>query len=88
MSDSSSRLGRNGAKEIMIHPFFRGIKWKNIKSMKAPFIPDLKDEKDTKYFDKFEEEEPWWVPENDEGSKMKLTKDNYEDYLFLDFTLK
>ena len=47
MSSSKTRLGRNGAKEIMIHPFFRGINWKKIKQMRAPFVPDLKDEKDT-----------------------------------------
>jgi len=28
-------------------------------------VPDLSSEIDTKYFDNFEEEDPWWLPEND-----------------------
>ena len=88
MSPSNIRLGKFGAKEIKIHPYFKGINWKDIRSMKPPFIPKLKDNKDTKYFDKFEEEDPWWVPENDIGKQLNLKKNNYQDYLFLDFTLK
>lgn len=41
MSDRKSRLGMNGAQEIKAHPFFEGIKWKNMKNIQAPFIPDL-----------------------------------------------
>lgn len=47
MSDRKERLGINGVEEIKAHPFFQGINWRNIKSMKAPFIPDLKDPADT-----------------------------------------
>lgn len=48
----------------------------------------MKHEADTKYFDNYEEEEPWWLPENDVKRKVKLNEDNYEDFLFYDFTLK
>ena len=48
----------------------------------------MKHEADTRYFDNYEEEEPWWIPENDTNRKVKLTEDNYEDFLFHDFTLK
>ena len=65
MNDKKTRLGKNGVSEIKAHPFFEGIKWKTIKQTKAPFIPELDSEIDTKYFDNYEEEEPWWLPENE-----------------------
>ncbi|KAI5797947.1 serine/threonine-protein kinase cbk1 [Peziza echinospora] len=38
--------------EIKSHPFFRGIKWHKLHTMKAPFIPEgLSGDDDTKYFD-------------------------------------
>ena len=39
MSDSSVRLGAAGVDEIKAHPFFNGINWKNLKSLKPPYIP-------------------------------------------------
>ncbi len=55
---------------------------------KAPFIPDLKSEFDTKYFDNFEEEDPWWIPENDEVQYMGFKNENFDQFVFKDFTLK
>ena len=57
--DPHERLGINGVQEIMYHPFFSGIDWKNIQKKTPPYIPDVKDEWDTKWFDKFDEKEPW-----------------------------
>lgn len=45
--------GSRGSDEIKQHPFFKDINWDAIynKTIPAPFIPKLKDELDTSYFD-------------------------------------
>ena len=61
MSDPNERLGKNGSEEIKSHPFFKGVDWDNIRSnMKPPFIPDIENDYDTKYFETFEEIEPFY----------------------------
>ncbi|KAJ6849330.1 serine/threonine-protein kinase tricorner-like [Iris pallida] len=49
------RLGTNGAYEIKAHPWFRDIQWDRLYQMEAAFIPAVKDELDTRNFEKFEE---------------------------------
>eukprot|EP00667_Euglena_gracilis_P010073 EG_transcript_10250 len=46
---------RMGFDSMLLHPFFSGIDWKNIRNLPAPFTPDLKGEDDTSYFDHFED---------------------------------
>ena len=70
MSEANVRLGVNGIEEIKQHPFFNGIDWNNMKNKKAPYIPDLKNDIDTKHFDKFEEIEPW-VPSKKEAKRKE-----------------
>lgn len=53
------RLGKNGVDEIKNHAFFEGFNWNKVKQMRAPFVPKLDSEIDTRNFDKFEEEEKW-----------------------------
>ena len=60
ITDSDLRLGKNGSEEIKSHPFFKGINWKKIREMRPPFIPNLKNDYDVKYFEKFEEIEPFY----------------------------
>jgi serine/threonine kinase 38 len=60
ISNSNNRLGKNGADEIKKHPFFNGIDWDNIRNSKPPFVPILKNEYDTSYFEKFEISEPFY----------------------------
>ena len=60
ITNTNSRLGKNGSEEIKNHPFFKGVNWKKIKDMKPPFIPKLKNDYDTRYFEKFQEKEPFY----------------------------
>lgn len=55
INDVDKRLGYHGAEEIKRHPWFRGIDWNNLRSMKPPFIPKITSESDTKYFEVFKE---------------------------------
>ena len=75
-----NRLGLHGVEEIMKHPFFKGVDWKNIRKTKAPFIPEIKNDYDTKYFDTFPEEEPFYPPIS---NNIRQRKDvNYAGYTF------
>jgi len=84
ITDPENRLGVNGADEIKSHPFFKGIDWNHIKeTLIPPFIPDLKNNFDTKYFDEFEEDEPFYPINNDNNKGKKFQK---KDMCFVDFT--
>lgn len=50
LCDAEHRLGRHGAAEIKSHPFFAGVDWENLRSMSAPWIPQLKSMADTSNF--------------------------------------
>ena len=81
VSPAETRLGIHGVEEIKKHPFFKGIDWNNIRKMKAPFIPELKNDYDTHYFDTFQEQEPFYPPAT--SAKGKQRKDvNYAGYTF------
>ena len=80
INNQEERLGKNGIEEIKAHPFFKGIDWDNIRNTKAPFIPDIKNDYDTKYFENFEIEEPFYPP------KKKYRK--RKDIEFLGYTYK
>lgn len=59
--DPKQRLGNNGAREIMEHPFFDLIDWNKLngKGYLPPFKPPVKDNHDTSNFDKeFTNEKP------------------------------
>lgn len=51
--DVTKRLGRQGAKEIKGHKFFKGINFRLLyeKRIKPPFLPRIKSMEDTKYVD-------------------------------------
>jgi serine/threonine kinase 38 len=52
------RLGsRGGAAELKAHPFFAGLDWDRLGELRAPNIPEIQDELDTRNFEDFEEEE-------------------------------
>ena len=81
ITSEDKRLGYHGADEVKNHPFFKGINWDNIKEcFDPPFIPELQNDYDTKYFDEFEEKEPFY-PINDYNGKFQK-----KDMCFVDFT--
>ena len=83
INDQEKRLGRNGADEIKQHPYFKNVDWKHIKeTMIPPFIPELKGPFDTKYFDEYEEIEPFYPINNNENNSKYQKK----DMCFVDFT--
>ena len=83
INDPEKRLGRNGAEEVKQHPFFKNVDWKHIKeTMIPPFIPELKGPFDTKYFDEYEEIEPFYPINNNENNSKYQKK----DMCFVDFT--
>eukprot|EP00808_Paulinella_micropora_P028158 g48717.t1 len=51
--DSPNRLSFDSLKA---HPFFKGLNWDAIRSMKAPIVPELAGPTDTRHFDEFPEE--------------------------------
>ena len=79
ITNSNQRLGLKGADEIKQHPFFKGVDWENIRNTKAPFIPNLKNDYDTKYFEKYEIEQPFYPPKK---NKMKRKDIEYIGYTY------
>ena len=71
INSPNERLGKNGVDEIKKHKFFDGLDWDNLRELQAPFIPELKNEYDTKYFDNFQPIEPFYPPQR----KNKKRKD-------------
>jgi len=47
---------RLGWDKIVQHPWFKNASWNNLQSTKPPFIPDLKNNTDSRYFEEIEEE--------------------------------
>ncbi|KAF9007994.1 kinase-like protein [Cyathus striatus] len=39
--------------QVAAHPFFSGVKWEGLRSVRAPFVPALDSEVDTGYYDDF-----------------------------------
>ncbi|GBB97232.1 hypothetical protein RclHR1_29440002 [Rhizophagus clarus] len=83
------RLGRHGAEEIKVHPFFAGVDWDTIRSIEAPFVPNLKSITDTSYFptddlDKIPEQ-PQTIERNNSNATGEY---NQKDLAFVGYTYK
>ncbi|KAF5314090.1 hypothetical protein D9611_006926 [Ephemerocybe angulata] len=39
--------------QVTEHPFFKGVKWEDLRAVRAPFVPALDSELDTGYYDDF-----------------------------------
>lgn len=79
VTDVDIRIGFTGASEIKSHPFFKSINWDNIRSITPAFVPSISHDIDTKYFDKFEEEDSFY-PANCEKPKHV-----FKDICFINF---
>lgn len=82
MCDSEHRLGKNGVDEIKTHAFFKSIDWDRLRQKVSPYRPQVKSAIDSTRFDKFEEEEPFYPPED------KRTKKQRKDINFVGYTFK
>ncbi|KAI4465035.1 cyclic nucleotide-dependent protein kinase [Holotrichia oblita] len=69
----TDRLGnqKNGIQDIRIQNFFQGFDWEKLRnqSMKPPFVPKLSGYTDTKYFEKFSEDDD--IPPQDETTTFE-----------------
>ena len=76
---------RIGDDNIQKHPYFSGINWKDAmnKKIKPPFIPELNDEMDLRYFDKTFTDEI--VDENKIGSYFNTNfgSNEYKDFSYV-----
>jgi len=82
ITDVENRLGYHGADEIKKHPFFKGIDFEQIRQKHCPpFIPKVTSGDDTRYFERYEEEEPFYPPKEN-AKKFRKDMD------FINFTYK
>ena len=81
INNPNERLGIGGADEIKRHPFFKNVDWDNIRNTKAPFIPKIKNDYDTSYFETLETKEPFYPPSYNKKKKRK-------DIEFMGYTFK
>lgn len=84
IADADVRLGRNGAEDIKKHPFFEGLDWNSLRSLKAPYVPSVTSEISNENFDKFEEDEPFFGG----GDKKKGVVSRKLDMNFIGYTYK
>ncbi len=85
INNPKERLGLRGAEEIKKHPFFKNVDWDNIRNIRAPFIPKLKNDYDTSYFETYETKEPFYPPSK---RKYKRKDIEYMGYTFKDDSCK
>ena len=80
--------GKNGVDKIKNHPFFEGINWDDIwnKKVKPPFIPELDDELDLKYFDQQFTDEP--LESFTKNMRARETSYEYQNFTFITDSIK
>lgn len=53
LCEPENRLCQDGIEDLIRHPFFKGFDWQNVRSLKAPYIPELSNPEDTRHFDPY-----------------------------------
>ena len=81
--------GKDGATKIKNHKFFNGVDWDKAlrKEYKPPFVPELLNELDLKYFDKNFTEENLdlnKIQKNNTSESIKALGDNYQNFSYID----
>ncbi|KAI8607418.1 kinase-like domain-containing protein, partial [Chytriomyces sp. MP71] len=79
------RLGKNGAKEIKGHPWFRSVKWKEAEAcnVPVPFVPRIDGDGDVKNFDIYSDASSVVGMQN--GTVELSSDDRLFDGMFPDF---
>jgi serine/threonine kinase 38 len=80
INNSNSRLGTNGIDEIKNHVLFKNFNWNEIRKMKPPFVPILKNDWDMSYFEQLSPRENFYP----EKSKYKRKNMEYIGYTYND----
>ncbi|XP_027205019.1 AKT serine/threonine protein kinase [Dermatophagoides pteronyssinus] len=88
--DPTQRLGGGpeDAKQIMFHPFFRGVNWQDVleKKIDPPFKPQVTSETDTKYFDQEFTGESVQLTPPERTSTLDLISEEIEQPYFQQFS--
>ncbi|CAK6969375.1 microtubule-associated serine/threonine-protein kinase 3-like [Scomber scombrus] len=69
--NAKNRLGTGGAGGVKSHPFFRRVCWEYLLDEEPPFVPQLKTEEDTRYFDSHADQR-CQMERDDEDSPVEL----------------
>lgn len=66
--------------QVTSHPFFDGVKWEDLRSIRAPFVPALDSEIDTGYYDDFTSAEDMakYAEVKDKQRNVEKVKDKEE----------
>ena len=78
--------GKNGSEKVKSHPFFKGVDWNKVfkKEYKPPFVPELLDELDLKYFDKTFTEENVNLNSLNKGNESRDYGSDYADFSYIE----
>ena len=81
-------FGTNGVEKIKKHPFFEGINWDDVwnKNVMPPFVPELDDELDLRYFDKQFTDEP--LESFTKNMRARETSYEYKNFTFVTDSIK
>eukprot|EP01121_Diplochlamys_sp_Union-15-3_P005574 TRINITY_DN1590_c0_g1_i2.p1 TRINITY_DN1590_c0_g1~~TRINITY_DN1590_c0_g1_i2.p1 ORF type:complete len:547 (-),score=114.28 TRINITY_DN1590_c0_g1_i2:73-1539(-) len=75
--------------QIVAHPFFKGVDWKNLRNQKAPWLPELSGPTDCKYFEEFPSEDEWGGYKSTDEKLYNIFKNMDEKHLpFVGWTFK
>ena len=80
--------GKNGIEKIKSHRFFEGINWDDIwnKRVLPPFIPELNDELDLRYFDTQFTDEP--LESFTKNMRARESSYDYKNFTFITDSIK
>lgn len=84
------RLGRNGAAEVKVHPFFNGVDFEGgLRRQRAPYIPTIRYATDTSNFDPVDPDKLRNSDGSDESrSEMGGDGTKHPEHAFFEFTFR